>query len=309
MAINQKPDEEKQVARIGRRGLETAVEKMTPEIMAIAAPSVRSAGSTWLKRAIVSIANDDKLRDVLQSEAGIFSVIKGFEKAATMGLQLGGQFPQAYMTGFDGKAELIVSAEGFKHTAIHGPGAVLSDMLIRRVYEGENFAVDFAGNTVAHSYDGKTERGKVIGVYCIMTRTDGVKIIDYMTRSEALRVRDGHSKAWRAFQAKKVSSCPWNTDEDAMIEKTAAKKFLRKFAAEAEGLAMLFGQDADDFDDQSTTTPEPAPRDVSDRMADHLDRRTERTAAAPVVPQADTVEAEVVADTEPVQESKPVELF
>ena len=35
---------------------------VTPEIMAIAAPDVAKAGSTWLQRAIVAVANNDNLR-------------------------------------------------------------------------------------------------------------------------------------------------------------------------------------------------------------------------------------------------------
>lgn len=281
------------VATVGRRGLEEMTDKMGGEIMAIAAKSVADAGPTWMKRAVVAIANDEKLADVLKTKTGLFSIYKGLAKAATMGLQIGGQFPQAYLTGFGGKAELVVSAEGFKHTAVHGPGAVLSDMTIRRVYEGEEFAIDFSENAVRHSYDGKSERGKLVGVYGIMTRTDGERVVDYMTRAEALRIRDAHSKAYKS------GSGPWKTDEDAMIEKTAAKKFLRKYAAEAEGLAMLFGQDTDDDPEPEFTPP---PRDVSDRMAAHLDRKAERAASASVATPSQTADAE---DAEVVPEPEP----
>ena len=55
-----------------------------------------------------------------------------------------------------------------------------------------------------------------------------------------------------------------------MIEKTAAKKFLRPFAAESEGIAMLF---SDDIDEQEPyTEPE---RNISDRMTNHLKEKNE----------------------------------
>jgi len=263
MPSNQNEAEFFAVATTGRKGLEDMAVKMNGEIMAIAARDVAAAGSTWMKRAVVSIANNDQLADVLKTKTGLFSIYKGLAKAATMGLQIGGQFPHAYLTPYDGKAELIVSADGYKHTAIHGPGAVLSDCVFRRVYEGEQFSIDFARAEVKHNYDGKADRGKLVGVYGILTRTDGAVGVDYMTKTEALLIRDGHSKAYRNGKG------PWKTDEDAMIEKTAAKKFLRKFAAEAEGLAMLFGQDGEDAAEEYT----PPPRDVSERMADRLDKR------------------------------------
>lgn len=279
---NQAEQEFFAVVATGRKGLEEMAGKMQGELMSIAAKSVREAGSTWMQRAVVSIANNDNLKDVLQTKAGLFSVYKSLAKAATMGLQIGGQFPHGHLTPYDGKVELIVSADGYKHAAVHGPGAVLSDCMFRRVYEGEQFSIDFSRAEVRHTYDGKADRGKLIGVYGILTRTDGAVAVDYMTRIEALQIRDGHSRAYKNGKG------PWKTDEDAMIEKTAAKKFLRKYAAEAEGLAMLFAQDTDEPESY-----EPPPRDVSDRMAGRLDKATTKMAAsaeAPIQAQAEVVE-------------------
>lgn len=291
MATNQNEQEFFAVVATGRKGLEEMAGKMQGELMSIAAKSVREAGSTWMQRAVVSIANNDNLKEVLQTKAGLFSVYKSLAKAATMGLQIGGQFPHGHLTPYDGKVELIVSAEGYKHSAVHGPGAVLSDCVFRRVYEGEQFSIDFAAGTVSHAYDGKADRGKLLGVYGIMTRTDGAVGVDYMTRIEALQIRDGHSKAFKAGKG------PWKTDEDAMVEKTAAKKFLRKYAAEAEGLAMLFAQDTDDQD-----AYEPPPRDVSERMAGRLDKATTKMAASAEREQPIQAHAEVVEDPSPESE-------
>jgi len=294
------------VATTGRKGLEEAVEKMTPEIMAVAAPDVAKAGSTWLKRAVISVANNDKLAPVLKTRTGLFSVIKCFEKAATMGLQIGGQFPHAHLIPFEGLAELIVSAEGYKHVAIHGPGAVLSDVQIERVYEGEDVRIDKGAGTVSHVINTANERGKLKGVYGIITKRDGTKLVDYMTTAEALKIRDNHSGAWKGGR-----STPWKTDEDAMVEKTAAKKFLRKFAAESEGLAMLYSQEMDDDMVDVTELP---PRDVSDRMAAHLDRKASAMTATEAVKEA-AQDAEVVeekAASHPESAAQPdgeVELF
>jgi recombinational DNA repair protein RecT len=281
MNKNQTPTEENAVVATGRKGLEKAVAAMQSDIMAVAAPSVRSAGDTWLQRAIISVVNDDnpKVRECLQSKTGQLSIIKCFEQAATMGLQLGGQFKHGHLTAFEGKAELIVDQNGYKFMTCHGHGAVLKDIAIRRVYEGEQFKIDFSANTVEHSYDGKAERGKLVGVYGILTKLDGDQVVEYMTRAEALRIRDAHSRGWQAFKAGRTKDNFWNTDEDAAIEKTAAKKFLRPFAAKSEGLAMLYSSE----DDIEPADYQPPPRDVSDRMAAHLESKAERIDAAPVI--------------------------
>ena len=290
------------VATVGRKGLEEAVEKMTPEIMAVAAPDVAKAGGTWLKRAVISVANNDKLASVLKTRTGLFSVIKCFEKAATMGLQIGGQFPHAHLIPFDGSAELIVSAEGYRHAAIHGPGAVLADVQIERVYEGEDVKIDKGAGTVSHIINTANERGKLKGVYGIITKRDGGRVIDYMTTGEALKIRDAHSGAYKGGR-----STPWKTDEDAMVEKTSAKKFLRKYAAESEGLAMLYSQETDDLIDVT----DPPPRDVSDRMAAHLDRKASAASVAKEAAQdAEVVEEKAASQPESAaQPDGEVELF
>jgi phage RecT family recombinase len=301
---NQNEGEFFAVVATGRRGLEDMAAKMGGEIMAIAAEPVRKAGSTWMQRAIVSIANNDNLKDVLASKAGLFSVYKALAKGATMGLQIGGQFPHAHLTPYQGKVELIVSAEGYKHAAVNGPGAVLSSVDVRRVYEGEAVRIDVGGAKVDHVIDPTKERGKLVGVYGIMVRTDGSRAVDYMTRAEALAIRDSHSSAYRNRKG------PWLSDEDAMIEKTAAKKFLRKYAAEAEGLAMIYGQDSDDV---GVVDYQPAPRDVSDRMAGHLDAKVEKAAAAPAKVKPAPEQAAAAETVEDVPEGEqgdaPAELF
>jgi phage RecT family recombinase len=294
---NQNEKEFFAVAATGRKGLEEMAGKMQGELMQIAAESVRKAGSTWMQRAVVSIANNDNLREVLQSKQGLFSVYKSLAKAATMGLQIGGQFPQAHLTPFQGKVELIVSAEGYKHAAVHGPGAVLSSVDVRRVYDGEQVHIDVGGGKVDHVIDVTKDRGKLIGVYGIMVTADGRRIVEYMTRDEALSIRDRHSVAYRSGKG------PWKTDEDAMIEKTAAKKFLRRFAAEAEGLALLFG--GDDQDEDYT----PPPRDVSERMAGHLETKVERVVSAPQAAADDAVVAGTSAESGEPDATNNVELF
>lgn len=266
------------VAVTGRKGLDTMAEKMGSEIMAVAAKPIREMGQTWIKRAIVSIANNDKLADVIKSREGLFSVYKALGRAATMGLQIGGQFPHAHFTPFKDKVELIVSVEGFRHAATSGPGAVLLDFDVRRVYDGEQVKIDVGAAKVDHVIDVTKDRGKLIGVYGILTLLDGSKAVDYMTAAEALKIRDNHSFAYQ-----KGYSTPWKTDEEAMIEKTAAKKFLRKYAAQAEGLAMLYGNE-----EEAPTSP-----DVSDRMTGHLEKKIKQAEAVTVTtqePEAETTE-------------------
>jgi len=291
---NQTPADEQAVVATGRKGLERAVQVMERDIMVAAAPDVIKAGQVWLQRAIVAISGNDKLKQILQTKPGILSVIKSIQKAATMGLQIGGQFPHCHIVGYEDKAELIVSTQGYKHAAIHGEGATLADIDISRVYEGDQVKIDKGQAQVSHTIDPMADRGKLVGVYGIITKLDGSKRVEYMSKSDALRIRDAHSAGYKSGRPS-----PWKTDEDAMVEKTAAKSFLRPYAAESEGLAMLYTAE----DEPGDYTP--PPRDVSDRMADRLDAKVERVATIKPA-QTVVVEAEVV---EPEPTEAPKELF
>jgi recombinational DNA repair protein RecT len=83
---------------------------------------------------------------------------------------------------------------------------------------------------------------------------------------------------------------PWLSDEDSMVEKTAAKAFLRPYAADSEGLAMALGNEFDD-----DYEPEPVIRNVEDRVSRVVENKVERMEKI-----AEKVEPEPQA--EPVQE-------
>jgi len=255
------------IAKTGRDGVRQMIDTMGDEIWGLAPATISTPRDAYFQRAFVSIVNNEALKDVIATRAGVFSVYKALAKAATMGLQIGGQFPQAHLVPFQGKAELIVSAEGLRFAACTGPGRVLEDAVIRAVYDGEDFRIDFAAATVEHAYDGKADRGKLRGVYGILTRLDGTVQVAYMTRAEIEAVRDGHSGSYKAGRP-----TPWKSDFDAMALKTAAKRFLKPYAAESEGLAMLLSAE----DEAAAEPADPAPmRPISDRLGARLDRAAE----------------------------------
>lgn len=274
---NQTGEEFFAITATGRAGVKDMIAKMGDEIWSVAPPAIQSQRDTWFKRAFVALVNNDALKDVLATKTGVFSVYKSLAKAAGMGLQIGGHVPQAHLVPFQGKAELIVSAEGYRHAAVNGPAPVLEAFEVRPVYDGEAFRIDFAAAEVQHSYDGKAERGKLLGVYGIMTRTDGRREVAYMTRTEIEAIRDGHSSAY-----KNGRQTPWKSDFDMMAVKTATKRFLRPYAAESEGLALLYQQDQEPAQVAQEIEPVAAPRDVTERMASRLDKAAAKLEPKPI---------------------------
>lgn len=242
----------------GRKGVETMLATMGPEIAKVSAPNVGGNFDTWSTRALVEIANRDELRPVLQSREGIFSVYKALTKAATMGLQIGGQFPHAYLVPMGGKATLVTTAEGFAFAAVHGPGAVLKSIpQLGRVYDHDKLRVDAAAGIVEHEYSPFVERGKLVGYYMVLEYRNGKREAVTITQAEVEAIEKAYSQK---------NGPAWSKSAQAMHDKTAAKQLLKKPVKESEGLAMLLA-----LDDYEAPEYAPPPRDMGDRLDARLD--------------------------------------
>lgn len=270
MKGNQSESEFFQIVGTGRKGVEQMLEKMGEEIKAIAAPNVQKDFDTWSKRALVEIANRDELSPVLSSRHGIFSIYKCLAKASTMGLQIGGQFPQAYFMPAEGKAELVPTAEGYAFVAAHGPGAVLKGVPeLIRVYEKDEFRIDQKEGVVHHAYDPRADRGRLCGWYMRLEYVDGHVEIPYVPKEKVEKIIEGYSRT----KTKTGALMPaFAKSRDEMEDKTAAKKLLKKPAREAEGLAMLYSLEPPE---EEIPIEAPPPRDVTERVSNRLDKAME----------------------------------
>lgn len=276
---NQSEGEFFAIEKQGRDGVQEMIDRMGGEIVEAAAAHVRQHSGVWLQRAMLSVVNNPQMKDVLSHRRGMYSVYKCFAKAAQMGLQLGGQFPHAHLVPFGNKsnnyakeAELVPTAEGYRFAAVHGAQPVLRDVVVRPVYEGDDISIDQGKGTVSHKVDPTKERGKMLGVYGILTRLDGGTVVEWLSLNEVHKVRNAHSLAWQ-----KGWDTAWKSDPEAMAMKTAAKRFLKPYAAEAEGLAMLMATEDVDGEDP----PASSPRDVTDRTNARLDERLGDMPSAP----------------------------
>lgn len=300
---NQNESEFFAVVGTGRKGVEQMLEKMGEEIKAIAAPNVQKDFDTWSKRALVEIANRDELSPVLSSRHGIFSIYKCLAKASTMGLQIGGQFPQAYFMPAEGKAELVPTAEGYAFVAAHGPGAVLKGVPeLIRVYETDEFRIDQKEGIVHHAYDPRAERGRLCGWYMRLEYVDGHAEIPYVSKEKVEKIIEGYSRT----KTRSGSLMPaFAKSRDEMEDKTAAKKLLKKPAREAEGLAMLYSLEPL----EEEPLPQEPPRDVTERVNSRMDKVIEQARKQPAeqAPPAQETEKPKAKEKPPekVDEKKP----
>jgi recombinational DNA repair protein RecT len=199
-------------------------------------------------------------------------------------LQIGGVIPQAYIVAMptkDGmKPTLIPTVDGYRFVALSDP-PILKDFFISAVYEKEvesGFRIDMPnGKVEGHFVFLGPDRGKMIGVYAILTHLDNTKTAQWMPIQDIENVRNHHSPSWKAYKNDKMSAdkCAWVTDADMMAIKTAGKRFLEPYVALKEGLQMVLNIDEDDT---TNGAQEQDKRPIVDRVGDRLDDIIETTA-------------------------------
>jgi phage RecT family recombinase len=215
------------------------VEKKKADLWEVKANYLQEKQEVYFKRALLAVAQDKNLLALSKTKPGAQSLFMCISRSIQMGLQIGGQIPQAYLVPMKDTATLIPTAEGYKFIALTDP-PVLKSFIVRAVCEGEKFSLNYVTGEVDHSMDFKTKKGQLIGVYCLITDLKDNKLSEFMSREDIEKIRDTHSRAWKAYLNKKISAdkCPWLNDFEMMALKTATKRFLKPYAALKEGLAM-----------------------------------------------------------------------
>jgi len=157
-----------------------------------------------------------------------------------MGLQIGGQVPQAYIVPMQETAELIPTAAGYRFI-VTSEQAVLQDYIQKPVYDGDSVKIDAMTGEVKHEIDITDKKRKLVGIYAVFTELDGTKHADYISLGDIIEIRDKWSRKNKEGQWSKA----WRNAETAMCMQKAAKHFLKPYAAQKEGLSMALAVSED----------------------------------------------------------------
>lgn len=130
------------------------------------------------------------------------------------------------------------------------------------VCEGDDFVFQLGDDPrIEHSYNLKTERGKMIGAYSVCTLKDGTKSYEVMSLAEIYAIRN-RSDAWKAFSGGLIKSTPWSTDEGEMARKTVAKRHSKVLPMSTD-LDDLMRRDDDLYDFKKETDEDRAATQVT----------------------------------------------
>lgn len=180
--------------------------------------------------------------------------------AAQLGLEPNTPLGQAYLIPYGTTCQFQVGYKGLLALAYRSK--LLMDIKPRTVYENDEFEFEFGLEPKLKHKPAMSNRGKALWVYATYHLTNGGFSFEVMSIDD---VRDFAKK-----KSKSYNNGPWQTDFEAMAEKTVLKKLLKYAPLESE-IASAVAQDGGTFkleikDDDVNVIPvsyEDAPEETS----------------------------------------------
>lgn len=145
------------------------------------------------------------------------SVRDAVTNVAAIGLSLNPAKKQAYLVPRKTGIVLEVSYLGLVELAVGSGSIRWAKAEVVRAKDG--FVLNGYDKPPTHNFEPfATDRGEVVGVYCVAKTADGDYLTGTMTADEVHDIRD-RSESW-----KKDQSGPWKTDYTEMVKKTIVKR-------------------------------------------------------------------------------------
>lgn len=168
--------------------------------------------------------------DMLKYDARL--VYREVSKAAALGLLLDPQLGEAYIVpvwnakGGRQEPQLRVGYRGI--IKLGRQSGEISSIYAHEVHENDEIECDLGvDKRLVHKPLLFGDRGRVVGYYAVVKFKDGETDFEPMTLAQIHAIRD-KSDGWRAFQAGKIKSTPWSTDEGEMAKKTVIKRLCKR---------------------------------------------------------------------------------
>ncbi|WP_405536996.1 recombinase RecT [Streptomyces antimycoticus] len=185
----------------------------------------------WIRLAVGAIRGNKDLLEAAQTDVGVF--LRELKTAARLGLEPGTE--QFYLTPRKSKAhrgqKIIKGIVGYQGIVelIYRAGAV-SSVIVETVRERDGFRyVPGRDERPVHEIDWfGADRGDLVGVYAYALMKDGatskVVVLNRQQVMQAKAKSDGRNSEFS----------PWNTNEEAMWLKTAARRLAKWVPTSAE---------------------------------------------------------------------------
>lgn len=188
----------------------------------------------WIRLAVGAIRGDKMLENAAKNDVGVF--LRELKTAARLGLEPGTE--QFYLTPRKSKAHnyqmIIKGIVGYQGIVelIYRAGAV-SSVVVETVRANDTFRyVIGRDERPVHDVDWfGGDRGELVGVYAYAVMKDGAtsKVV-ILNRQQVMEAKAKSDSA----SGKGADYSPWNTNEEAMWAKTAARRLAKWVPTSAE---------------------------------------------------------------------------
>lgn len=252
-------------------------------------------------------------------------IFREISKAAALGLYLDPQLGEAYLIeAWNGKAkraepQLRIGYRGL--IKLGRQSGEISQIYAHEVHANDVFKASLGDDKkLIHEPDIFGDRGPIVGYYAVVKYKDGDTDFEPLTIAQAHAIRD-RSDGWKAFQAGKIKSTPWSTDEVEMAKKTAIRRLVKRIPQSPELAEAIRVEDAAEHSD-GVAFPAPVPprpplppvppqqrieHAAEDEITDveHEDVADEEDAGAEAEKEGETVDPNTgeVTDEQPADES------
>jgi recombination protein RecT len=225
----------------------------------------------WIRLAVGAIRGNEDLMKAAKTDIGVF--LRELKTAARLGLEPGTE--QFYLTPRKSKAhggrQIIKGIVGYQGIVelIYRAGAV-STVIVEAVRAADTFTyTPGRDERPIHEIDWfGGDRGNLVGVYAYAVMKDGatskVVVLNRAQVMEAKAKSDGANGKYPQYS-------PWNTNEEAMWLKTAARRLAKWVPTSAEYMREQLRAQAEVAGELSTPSPVGAPAMPQPSVLDDAD--------------------------------------
>lgn len=162
--------------------------------------------------------NNERLyKTSMQNQQSLMSAVKNI---SAIGISLNPAQKHAYLVPRDNKVVLDISYMGLLHIATESGSILWAQCKI--VHENDTYTSTGIDTAPEHKYNPFSDRGKIVGAYCVAKSHDGSYLTEEMTTEDIYKIRSrSASYKWSA------SKSPWSTDEPEMFKKTVLKRSFK----------------------------------------------------------------------------------
>lgn len=220
---------------------------------------------SFLKSAMLAIADNNTLSECLKSEQGKRSLFNALRYASTTGLSLNPAEGKAALIGFKNKSgEMVINYQIMKNGLIDLALESGKVEFINADYVKSNDKFRLTKTAIGDNFEFEpalSNRGDIIGFYAALKLKDGGSYVKWFTKQEIEEFRDKYSSMFKF----NPENSPWSKSFSGMGIKTVIKALLRSVRI-SDDVDNAIG--SDDFFEPEFKVHGVTPEEVKEKLDD-----------------------------------------